>query len=254
MTEQISGSDDNKTVKKNEPLLRIAKWHEFQHYSDRRPIWIKVYTELLMNDKWCHLSDESRAHIVGLWLLASFYDGEIPFRPDWIARQISAKRAINWPELVDSQFVELNSSASALVGLCASSEKRREEKKRETKRASTIPMPFEPTPTVRRWAGEKFPALNFDEEAEAFADYHQSKGSVFVDWEKALQTWIRNSAKWRRDGNRPDQRSTKPPAPAPTRPAGAQRFPVRTLDDLRAEGKLPPLPKPTDGGPDGSVH
>lgn len=242
-------------MKAGEPILRISKWHDFQHYSDRRPIWIKVYTELLMNDKWCHLSDESRAHIVGLWLLASFYDGEIPFRPDWIARQISAKRAINWMELVESQFVTLNSSASALVGLCASPEKRREEKNRETKRASQIPRPFMPSDATREWAIQKFPRLNFDEETEAFADYHASKGSAFVDWDKALQTWIRNSAKWSRDGNRPDSRSARQTPPNPQEPSPKyQRFPQQTLEDLQRKGIVPKVPKPTDGGPDGSVH
>jgi hypothetical protein len=34
-------------------------------------------------------------------------------------------------------------------------------------------------------------------EIEAFKDYHESKGSLFLDWDKAFFTWLRNAARFK---------------------------------------------------------
>jgi hypothetical protein len=40
---------------------------------------------------------------------------------------------------------------------------------------------------AQRWG------LNLADMVEAFSDYHQSKGSRFVKWNLALNTWMRNA-------------------------------------------------------------
>jgi hypothetical protein len=95
--------------------LRIPRWRDFQHYKDRNAPWIKAYRELLLDDEWHELSDPSKGHLFGLWLLAASYEGKIPFKPNWISRQIGATVAINWRELASSKWVALNEAASAVL-------------------------------------------------------------------------------------------------------------------------------------------
>lgn len=46
----------------------IPGWDRFQHYRDRQPPWIKVYTDLLHRDEYLSLTGDQRAILHGLWL------------------------------------------------------------------------------------------------------------------------------------------------------------------------------------------
>ena len=76
------------------------------------------------------------------------------------------------------------------------------------KRATTLPDDFTVTADMRAWAAEKAPGVDLDWQTEQFRDHHQGKGSRFVDWRKAWQTWIRNAAKWDR-GRKPQPREDR---------------------------------------------
>ena len=43
---------------------------------------------------------------------------------------------------------------------------------------------------------ERYPGLDFDDEVEAFRNYHLAKGSVMKDWDAAFRTWLRNAKRW----------------------------------------------------------
>jgi hypothetical protein len=58
--------------------LRIKNWKRFQHFSDRRPVWIKLYRELLDDVEWHELSPAPAKLLMMLWLLASETDGYLP--------------------------------------------------------------------------------------------------------------------------------------------------------------------------------
>lgn len=45
----------------------IPNWRKFQHYRNRQPTWIKVYTELNSTDEWLALSMASRGLLVTCW-------------------------------------------------------------------------------------------------------------------------------------------------------------------------------------------
>lgn len=49
----------------------IRNWHRFQHYRDRTPVWIKLYTELLDDPAYRTLTEPCRSLLVGLWILAA---------------------------------------------------------------------------------------------------------------------------------------------------------------------------------------
>lgn len=68
------------------PTLRVKNWREFQHYTDRRPPWIKLHVGLLENYEFQCLPLASRALAPMLWLLASeTTDGSIPADPGLLA-------------------------------------------------------------------------------------------------------------------------------------------------------------------------
>lgn len=84
--------------------------------------------------------------------------------------------------------------------------KTREEKRREDiketdppvvprgKKATQMPKGFAPSEKHQLLAGELGADLN--SEFLAFTDFHVSKGSVFKDWDAALNTWLRNARKF----------------------------------------------------------
>lgn len=60
-------------------ILRVKNWREFQHYSKRRPTWIKLHRKLLDDRVFLQLPDASKALLPLVWLLASEHaDGAIP--------------------------------------------------------------------------------------------------------------------------------------------------------------------------------
>src|SRR5437016_12634195 len=59
-------------------LARIRNWKKFQHYTRRRPPWIKLYREILDDKQWHELSGESAKGLIMLWLIASENNGELP--------------------------------------------------------------------------------------------------------------------------------------------------------------------------------
>jgi hypothetical protein len=58
--------------------LRIKDWEKFQHFSDRRPPWVKLYRALLDDLEWHQLEPRAAKVLVMLWLLASENDGFLP--------------------------------------------------------------------------------------------------------------------------------------------------------------------------------
>lgn len=58
-------------------------------------------------------------------------------------------------------------------------------------KGTTFPTGFQPNENNRSNA-QKF-GVNLEAAVEAFEDYHVSKGNKFVDWNRALNTWLRNT-------------------------------------------------------------
>ena len=61
--------------------MRIKNWPKFQHFTNRRPPWIKLYRDILDDDEWYQLPPNSAKILVSLWLLASedtTKQGELP--------------------------------------------------------------------------------------------------------------------------------------------------------------------------------
>jgi hypothetical protein len=52
----------------SERYIVIPRWDEFQHYRDRDPIWLKVYTRLLSDEGFRQLTFHQRGVLLSLWV------------------------------------------------------------------------------------------------------------------------------------------------------------------------------------------
>ena len=58
--------------------MRIKNRDRFQHFKDRKPIWIKLYRDLLDDLNWHELDPKSAKALVMIWLIASEDLGILP--------------------------------------------------------------------------------------------------------------------------------------------------------------------------------
>lgn len=97
--------------------LKVRGWHDFQHYKDRNPPWIRLHKRLLDNHEFHCLPVDSRALAPMLWLLASeSTDGVI----EASAEQLAYRLRRPWGEietalkpLIDMGFFVLESGTLA---------------------------------------------------------------------------------------------------------------------------------------------
>ncbi|ECS7684524.1 helix-turn-helix domain-containing protein [Salmonella enterica subsp. enterica serovar Mbandaka] len=59
------------------------------------------------------------------------------------------------------------------------------------KKPSSMPEGFSPPASHQKMA-EEF-GISLQDEFDKFTDHHLSKGSKFIDWNRALNTWLRNA-------------------------------------------------------------
>lgn len=95
--------------------LQVRHWERFQHYRDRSPPWIKLYTDLLDDYAYGHLPDVSKAHLLAIWLLAARNDNKLPADPAWIGQRIGAQEPVNLEILVTAGFLETYCDADNLL-------------------------------------------------------------------------------------------------------------------------------------------
>lgn len=89
--------------------VRIRNWDRFQHYSGRRPPWIKLHSELLDNAEFMDMSVQTRWFAMTLLLVAARTNNVIPVNVAWLAGVARvtpniARRCMT--ELQQTRFVE----------------------------------------------------------------------------------------------------------------------------------------------------
>jgi len=108
--------------------ISIRNFEKYQHYKDRRPPWIKLYNDLLDDYDYRQLPDESKSHLLGLFLLASRNDNKIPLNSDFIREQLGAKSDVNIRLLKKFVLVSKGRNASTTIA----ERKQSDELERET--------------------------------------------------------------------------------------------------------------------------
>ena len=88
-------------------FFRVKNWESFQHYKNRNPPWIKLYSDLLDDYNFSCLQDASKLHLVMIWLLASRNNNKLPTSEKWIQQRIGASEKVDLSVLIESGFIEI---------------------------------------------------------------------------------------------------------------------------------------------------
>ena len=130
-------------------ILVVIEWSRFQHYTDRDPVWIKLYRDILTSEAWVVGTDLSRLVQIAIMLLAARYHNKTPYRFDLIKKVASLgcsepqfRGAIKHLQSVRFLQVMVQDASDALADgyHCAMPEKRREEKRREEQEDASTPL------------------------------------------------------------------------------------------------------------------
>lgn len=92
--------------------LEVRNWTKHQHYSDRRPPWIKVYVALLDDLDYLALSDAAQAGLIRVWLLASRLGHPLPMNRKLICGKAVVSDAV-LDELIAGQWLAVASQDDA---------------------------------------------------------------------------------------------------------------------------------------------
>ena len=90
--------------------IKIVNWQKYQHYKNRRPPWIKLYSKLLRKYEFICLQDDSKLLLIFLWLLASTIEEDNPLIPSdilYLKQQLPFKGKIDLQPLVNAGFIEM---------------------------------------------------------------------------------------------------------------------------------------------------
>lgn len=183
-------------------IIRMVNWHQYQHYKDRNPAWIKSYTRLIDGDsvEFSRLPDHQKWQMHAITLLASRHDNSIPYDPEWIAERLHLRSKLDLKALEATGMIEIIDVASGTLAGCeqdAMLETEKEERKSRTERRP----PFS-APTYEDVEGfhetELPPTAPVC--ARAFVDYYTANGwhagkAKMVDWKAAYKGWVRRELK-----------------------------------------------------------
>ena len=89
-------------------FISVVNFERFQHYTDRRPPWIKLHCALLDDDRFFDLADVERYHLIGLFILASQHDNKIPNKPEWLKHQLRTTKAISLERLIETGWIAMS--------------------------------------------------------------------------------------------------------------------------------------------------
>lgn len=99
--------------------ISITNWENFQHYTDRKMVWIKLYIDLLDNYDYATLDDDLKLLLIHLWLLSPRYKNTIPYDVAFLKSKLPISSKIitetNITMLVSSGYLTTNKLASNML-------------------------------------------------------------------------------------------------------------------------------------------
>lgn len=87
--------------------FKIVGIERMQHYRDRNPPWVKLHTELLDSYAFGSLPDATKAHAMGLILLAARNGNKLPWDSCWIGQRLQATAPVDLNALLAAGWIEL---------------------------------------------------------------------------------------------------------------------------------------------------
>lgn len=188
--------------------LRVKNWERHQHYKDRNPPWVKLHRTLLDDYEFSSLPDETKAHLMLIWVLASQLSGRVPAEPKFLAAKIGSRKPPDLNLLIRLGFLIPEQDASNVLATCeqdasgalALARSRETETETEAEAETARATLTEPTEAHRALAASL--GLDCATEWAQFEDRIRAKGQWFKsDKGAAFRMWLRQERKFaERDG------------------------------------------------------
>jgi len=89
----------------SDSYIEVVNWEQHQHYSKRTAPWIKVHHALLDTAAFCLLPDESKLHLLLLWLLAARMGNKLPADEEWLTAKLYTQAPVRLQPLLDAGFI-----------------------------------------------------------------------------------------------------------------------------------------------------
>ncbi len=97
--------------------IKVRNFELYQHYKDRNPPWIKLYTRLLDDVDFLSTDDDLKWPIVGLFLLASRLENKIPLNASYLRSRLGIRK-LDIKRLVQTPFIVVVQDASKPLAEC----------------------------------------------------------------------------------------------------------------------------------------
>lgn len=190
--------------------IKIKNWEKFQHFKDRKPLWVKLYRDLLDDIEWHELDPLSAKTLVSLWLLSSENDGELPeikgiafrLRTTETTIKTTISKLSHW--LIQDDINLISDGHQANIPHALAERREEIEKRRVSKRAQTIPDDFQLNENSLEYS--KTRGLN-GAELDSFKNWHLAKGTVYKDWQAAWRTWCDKAVEFGRSNKAQPKRA-----------------------------------------------
>lgn len=179
---------------------KIKNWHDYQHYKDRCPPWIKLHHSLLTNEVWVMGNDACRVLVVACMLLAARNDkndGTFNGDPEYLKRFAYLNTKPDFKLLLDNGFIELVQDASTPLAECNTEQSREEtEQRRAEKRQRPLALPNDYIPKDSHFELASKEGVDLHREIEVFRDHWIGNGEKRTNWDSTLNNWIRRAAQY----------------------------------------------------------
>jgi hypothetical protein len=120
----------------SERWIVIPRWEEFQHYADRDPVWIKVYSRLMSDDAFRDLTFHQRGVLVSLWIEYARSGRQLRDSTVTLTRQLGHRvMTRDLDALIRAGFITF--SASAPLAQSKNKSKSKKELSKDQRRAPT---------------------------------------------------------------------------------------------------------------------
>ena len=118
-----------------ERWIIVRNWERFQHYKDRDPYFIKLYTELQHDHNWLALTGHQRAVLVGIWLEYASARCQLPLDTASLTRRLALRVSSATLEALNhAGFIEFSSRAALEIA--------RSQEVEEEKQVKDLPLPL----------------------------------------------------------------------------------------------------------------
>lgn len=89
-------------------FFRINKWEKHQHYHDRRPPWLKLYTTINDEDSlWRSLTDTELGQVARIFAYAGTCDNTMPYHAELMQENLELTNALDLDNLALLEVIEV---------------------------------------------------------------------------------------------------------------------------------------------------